>query len=77
MFVAKDFQPYSGSVMAIDPSGRGKDETAYAVVKHLNGTLFCPTAGGIKGGYEDDTLDKLVEIAKPRYARPRERRGRR
>lgn len=64
MFVAKEFQPYSGSVMAIDPSGRGKDETAYAVVKHLAGTLFCTAAGGLDGGYEDDALDKLVAVAK-------------
>lgn len=64
MFVAKDFQPYTGSVMAVDPSGRGADETAYAVVKHLAGTLFCTAAGGLAGGYDDATLDKLVEIAK-------------
>lgn len=64
MFVSKEFMPYTGSVMAIDPSGRGKDETAYAVVKHLNGRLFCTAAGGLGGGYEDETMDKLVAIAK-------------
>lgn len=64
MFVDKDFQPYTGSVMAVDPSGRGKDETAYAVTKHLNGTLFATAVGGIVGGYEDSTLDELVSIAK-------------
>jgi hypothetical protein len=64
MFVAKEFHPYTGSVMAIDPSGRGKDETAYAVVKHLAGTLFCTAAGGLNGGYEDDAMDALVAVAK-------------
>ena len=64
MFVSKEFNPYTGSVMAIDPSGRGKDETAYAVVKHLAGTLFCTAAGGLMGGYEDAELDRLVTIAK-------------
>lgn len=64
MFVSKDFIPYTGSVMAIDPSGRGKDETAYAVVKHLNGFLFVTAAGGLSGGYEDETLDELVRVAK-------------
>jgi hypothetical protein len=39
--------PYTGSVLSIDPSGRGKDETGYAVVKMLNGQLFVPDAGGI------------------------------
>jgi len=54
---------YSGSVMAIDPSGRGADETGYAVVKHLNGYLYVPEAGGISGGYDEDTLGALAEIA--------------
>lgn len=56
--------PYTGSVMAIDPSGRGKDETGYAVVKMCNGTLYVPEAGGLRGGYEEATLNELVRIAK-------------
>jgi len=55
---------YTGSVMAIDPSGRGADETAYAVVKILNGFLFVTDAGGLPGGYSDDTLKRLAMIAK-------------
>jgi len=37
MFMSSEFVEYTGSVMSIDPSGRGKDETGYAVVKMLNG----------------------------------------
>ncbi len=59
-----DMIPYSGSVLSIDPSGRGKDETGYAVVKMLNGQLYVPDAGGIKGGYDEKTLKQLVAIAK-------------
>jgi hypothetical protein len=59
-----DMIPYTGSVLAIDPSGRGKDETGYAVVKMLNGQLFVPDAGGIRGGYDEKTLKQLVAIAK-------------
>ena len=55
---------YSGSVLAIDPSGRGSDETGYAVVKALNGYLYVTDAGGIKGGYDDATLKSLAVIAK-------------
>jgi len=55
---------YTGSVMAIDPSGRGADETAYAVVKMLNGQLFITDAGGVKGGYAKETLQALAVIAK-------------
>jgi hypothetical protein len=56
-------KPYHGSVMAIDPSGRGTDETAYAVVKMLNGFLFVTDAGGLPGGYDERTLKELAGIA--------------
>ncbi|MDB2505804.1 phage terminase large subunit [bacterium] len=59
-----DMIPYNGSVLSIDPSGRGKDETGYAVVKMLNGQLYVPDAGGIRGGYDVKTLNQLVAIAK-------------
>jgi hypothetical protein len=55
---------YSGSVLAIDPSGRGSDETAYAIVKMLNGFLYVVDAGGIAGGYSADTLQHLCDLAK-------------
>jgi len=55
---------YQGSVLAIDPSGRGSDETAYAVVKMLNGFLHVVDAGGIEGGYSDTTLQHICDLAK-------------
>jgi Holliday junction resolvasome RuvABC endonuclease subunit len=55
--------PYSGIVMAIDPSGRGKDETGYAVVAMLNGYLYVLACGGLAGGYDEHVLRKLSEIA--------------
>ena len=64
MGVSGEFMNYQGSVLAIDPSGRGKDETAYAVVKMLNSQLFVTAAGGLPGGYDDDTLKSLAMIAK-------------
>ena len=62
--VDENWSPYTGAVMAIDPSGRGKDETGYAVVKILNGFLYIRKAGGLPGGYDDATLNKLASIAK-------------
>tara|TARA_Y100000592_G_scaffold97488_1_gene168343 strand:+ start:615 stop:2309 length:1695 start_codon:yes stop_codon:yes gene_type:complete len=59
-----DHIPFTGSVMSIDPSGRGRDETAYAVVKMLNGQLFVPEAGGMRGGYSENTLKELAKLAK-------------
>lgn len=60
----EDMLPYQASVMFIDPSGRGKDETGYSVVKMLNGYLWCTACGGFVGGYEDETLEALAKIAK-------------
>ena len=59
-----DWIEYTGSVMFIDPSGKGKDATGYAIVKMLNGNLFVPDAGGLVGGYNDNTLEKLVKLAR-------------
>lgn len=59
-----DMIPYTGSVMSIDPAGRGKDETGYAIVKMLNGNLFVPDAGGLQGGYSEDVLKTLAIKAK-------------
>lgn len=59
-----DTMPYTGTVMAIDPSGRGKDESSYAIIKCLNGYLFLMDVGGFEEGYSDLTLTKMAQIAK-------------
>lgn len=64
MWKSDDMSEYTGAVMSIDPSGRGKDETGYAVVKALAGNLFLTEAGGIAGGYELETLEALAYAAK-------------
>jgi hypothetical protein len=63
-WTSTEFAPYEGSVMFIDPSGRGKDETAYAVVKSLHGRLFLVAAGGYRSGYDEPTLEALMAVAK-------------
>ena len=55
---------YTGRVMVVDPSGRGADETGYAVVFMINGYLYVQACGGLKGGYDADTLVELAHIAK-------------
>lgn len=40
------------------------DETGYAVVKQLHGLLYVTACGGLKGGYDDDTLTAMAKIAK-------------
>jgi hypothetical protein len=59
-----DWIEYTGSVMSIDPSGKGKDATGYAIVKMLNGNLFVSDAGGLIGGYDESVLTKLSRLAR-------------
>jgi hypothetical protein len=58
------YAPYTGCVMAIDPSGRGKDETGYAIVATLHGNLFLLDAGGFNDGFSPETLKSLALLAK-------------
>lgn len=58
------FSEYTHRVMSIDPSGRGKDETGYAVGFMLSGNIWVPEAGGFQGGYEEAVLKKIALIAK-------------
>ncbi len=64
MWHTDEMSEYTGCVMAIDPSGRGADETGYAVIKVLAGNMFLMAAGGLLGGYSDETLETLARIAK-------------
>ena len=59
-----DWLEYTGSVLSVDPSGRGKDETGYAVVKMLNCILYLTECGGLQGGYKQDNLQALSIIAR-------------
>jgi hypothetical protein len=49
LFQDNEFRDFEGSVLFVDPAGRGKDETAWAIVKALNGQLFVPAVGGFNG----------------------------
>lgn len=69
MHRSQDMEEYTGSVMTIDPSGRGGDETGYAVTKMLRGMIYARRAGGLKGGYEDSTLESLAHIARAEKVR--------
>ena len=55
--------PFEFTILAIDPSGRGQDETGYVVYSLMAGKLWIRDFGGVTGGYSDDALDTLVGIA--------------
>lgn len=64
LYMSDEFADFEGSVMSIDPAGRGKDKTAYCVLKMLHGVLYLTAIGGLDGGYSEETLRKLAGIAK-------------
>lgn len=64
MDMVGDLLDYTGSVMSVDPSGSGKDESSYCVTKFLNGQIFVFECGGFGGGFSDEVLMKLTKIAK-------------
>jgi hypothetical protein len=64
MFISPDYAEFTGCVMAIDPAGAGTDDTGYAIVKILNGILYVVDAGGLPGGFSDETLLLLANMAK-------------
>lgn len=52
------------TVMALDPSGGGSDEFAYAVVKSHGGNFFVCEVGGKLGGTDEAFWQKLAAVAK-------------
>ena len=64
MQIQGEWLPYSGSVMSIDPSGKGSDETSYCCSKFLGGNIYITDSGGFSAGYTEHVLNKLVLIAK-------------
>lgn len=63
MYVSEDWKPFAGSLLEIDPSGSGTDETAYAVTKFLNGKVYVTRWGGFKDGHSEATLAALAQLA--------------
>lgn len=59
LFLDKEWGDYDGKMLFVDPSGRGKDETAWAVVASLNGILYVLECRGHKG----DPSEAMIEIA--------------
>jgi len=59
LFVDTEWEPYESKVLFVDPSGRGKDETAWAVVGALNGILYVLQCRG----FASDPAEAMARIA--------------
>jgi hypothetical protein len=64
MHAAEGWSPYEGSILYVDPSGRGRDLTGYCVIKMIHGQLVVRRWGGLDGGYTPEALAKIATIAK-------------
>lgn len=54
---------WQGTILWVDPSGRGSDETAYAIVRYLNGLLYCVDSNGYVDGFAETTLSSIAAAA--------------
>jgi hypothetical protein len=63
MFVSPERSDYQGTVMCIDPSGKGTDETGYSIVRYAQGLLYWVACGGFKDGLSDETQQALATLA--------------
>lgn len=63
LFIGEDWKPYERIVMAIDPSGRGSDESAWVIVGTLAGRFYVLDWGGFTDGYASETKEALVQLA--------------
>jgi hypothetical protein len=52
------------TIVAVDPSGRGKDETVATVLSQINGNLFVRDIYASQDGYSDKTLTDILRMAK-------------
>ncbi|SEJ85398.1 phage terminase large subunit [Achromobacter sp. NFACC18-2] len=59
LFVDPEWASFEQAVMFVDPSGRGKDETAWAIVKVLNGLMYVVEVDGFAG----DPGEAMIRLA--------------
>jgi len=64
MFIEEGSSPYSETIAAIDPSGKGSDETCICILSQCNGYIFLRDLKAYRDGYSDRTLIDIVRFAK-------------
>jgi hypothetical protein len=59
-----EFVEYGQTIIAVDPSGRGKDETVAVVLSQINGYIFVRDILATQDGYSDKTLRGILTLAR-------------
>jgi hypothetical protein len=67
MQIQGDWMPYQEIICSVDPSGRGKDETAAAILGQRHGFIYVPEMYATKDGYSDKTLLDILKMCR-KYA---------
>ena len=62
MHIEPSFVPYNQTILFIDPSGRGADETALCVASFAHGYVVVHELTGIQGGYDSVTLMQICKL---------------
>ena len=64
MFIDEGIVPFDETIVSVDPSGRGTDETVACVLSQANGYIFLRDMKAFKDGYSDQTLSSICSLAK-------------
>ena len=64
MFIDEGIVPFAETIVSVDPSGRGTDETTAVVISQANGYLFVRDMLAFRDGYSDSTLSSIVRLGK-------------
>lgn len=64
MFIDEGMCDFSETIVSVDPSGRGTDETVAVVLSQANGYVFVRDMRAFRDGYSDTTLSSIVRLGK-------------
>jgi hypothetical protein len=52
------------TIISVDPSGRGRDETAVGILSQLAGNIYLRAMRGFQDGYSDETLTAILKLGR-------------
>ena len=64
MYIDENFCEFEETIVSVDPSGRGTDETVSIVLSQANGYIFVRDMLAFRDGYSDNTLASIVRQGK-------------
>ena len=64
MYIDEGIVPFSETIVSVDPSGRGTDETVAVILSQANGYIFVRDIRAFTDGYSDETLSDIIRLGK-------------